>query len=104
MTFNYNSLTDCDGSKVVQLCFSASYSMQNKVYFFDMLSFKIYRSTLYFGCHHCHVEVLKYLGRDKKGTKTNNKCNILQERNPTECATLMNQFFQRDQEPPSVRK
>ena len=42
MTFNYNSLTDCDGSKVVQLCFSASYSMQNKVYFFDMLSFKIY--------------------------------------------------------------
>ena len=40
MTFNYNSLTDCDGSKVVQLFFSASYSRQNKVYFFDMLSFK----------------------------------------------------------------
>ena len=38
--FNYNSLTDCDGSKVVQLFFSASYSRQNKVYFFDMLSFK----------------------------------------------------------------
>ena len=58
MTFNYNSLTDCDGSKVVQLCFSASYSMQNKVYFFHS---KYIWSTLYFGCHHCHVEVLKYL-------------------------------------------